>query len=116
MIANLSGPDNGPYSLYSVSQWQKKMISSSSNNMLVKFISDGILFLPVSTHILIGFSAFIRYLPLPSELCQKGVNMTMGTIQSPNYPYLYQNDLECKWLITVPHHSYITLTFLQIDV
>ena len=117
MIANLSGLDNGPHSLHSLSQWQKKTISSSTNSMLVKFISDEIFFLRVSTHIpFIGFSVFIHYSPLPSKACEKGLDMTLWTIQSPNYPDLYQNDMECNWLITVPHDSHITLTFLQIDV
>ena len=77
--------------------------------MLVEFRSDDI-----SEHI--GFSAFIHFSPLPSKQCENGLDMTMKTIQSPNYPDSYDNNLTCKWLISVPHSSHITLKFLQLDV
>ena len=77
--------------------------------MLVEFKSDAFQEAP-------GFSASIHYSPLTSKECDEGLNMTMKTIQSPNYPYLYKNDLSCKWLITVSHGSHITLKFLQFDV
>ena len=63
-----------------------------------------------------GFFASIHYSPLPSKECVAGLNMTKKTIQSPNYPNSYNNSLDCKWLISVPHGSYITLEFLQLDV
>ena len=77
--------------------------------MLVEFRSDAILEYT-------GFSASIHYSPLTSKECDEGLNMTMKTIQSPNYPYLYTNGLSCKWLITVSHGSHISLKFLQFDV
>ena len=116
MIASLNGPDQGPQSIIQLSQsyytwsgWQKKIISSTSNKMLVEFRSDDV-------YEWDGFSASIHYIPLPSKECQKGLDMTKKTIQSPNYPDLYNNNLFCKWLISVPYGSHITLHFLQFDV
>ena len=112
MIASLTGTDLGPISLgypYFYGHWQKKIISSTSNKMLVKFRSD-------DTWENIGFSASIHYSPLPSKECEKGLDISMKTIQSPNYPNSYDNNLTCKWLISVPHGSHITLKFLQFDV
>ena len=63
-----------------------------------------------------GFSVSIRYSPLTTKECEAGLDMTKKTIQSPNYPDSYDNDLTCKWLISVPHGSHITLKFLLLDV
>ena len=104
MIANITGL---PWDLSS--RWQKKIISSTSNKMLVEFQSDDL-------NEWIGFSASIHYLPLPRKECQKGLDMTKKTMQSPNYPDFYDNYLACKWLISVPHGSHITLKFLEFDV
>ena len=77
--------------------------------MLVEFRSDdGLEF--------IGFSTFIHYSQLPSKECENGLDMTMKTIQSPKYPDSYDHNLVCKWLISVPHGSHITLKFLLLDV
>ena len=42
MIASLTGPDLGPLSSgwFNFSHWEKKIISSTSNKMLVEFRSD----------------------------------------------------------------------------
>ena len=64
----------------------------------------------------IGFSTSIHYSQLPSKECKMGLDMIKKTIQSPNYPDPYDNNLSCKWLISVPHGSHITLKFLQLDV
>ena len=112
MIAKLTGSDDGPIKSeqdWMNTHWKKKVISSSSNNMLVEFRSDDFLQS-------MGFSASIHYSTLPNKLCEKGLNMAMKTLQSPNYPNVYENDLNCKWLISVPHGFYITLKFLQFDV
>ena len=63
-----------------------------------------------------GFSASIHYHPVESKLCEKGLNITLKTIQSPNYPHLYDSNLLCRWLIYVPHGSHITLKFTQFEV
>ena len=109
LIASLNKPDEGPQSYDSYSYWKKKIISSTSNKMLVEFRSDDAFELD-------GFSTSIHYSPLPSKECEAGLDMTKKTIQSPNYPDSYNNNLACKWLISVPHGSHITLKFLQLDV
>ena len=114
LIASLTGSDLGPVSSeyhYKFSRWQKKIISSTSNNMLVEFRGDEYFHRNET-----GFSTSIHYSPLPSEQCEKGLDMTIKTIQSPNYPDSYDNNLSCKWLISVPHGSHITLKFLHFDV
>ena len=109
VIASLTGPDSGPHSDDFHSRWQKKIISSTSNKMLVEFRSDDV-------DEREGFSAFIHYSPLPINECENGLDMTNKIIQSPNHPDSYNNNLICKWLISVPHGSHITLKFLQFDV
>ena len=39
VISSLTGPDSGPHSVDFHSRWQKKIISSTSNKMLVEFRS-----------------------------------------------------------------------------
>ena len=109
MIASLTGADDGPQSFYSWSSWQKKIISSTGNKILIEFRSD-------DDDEAIGFAASILYSPLPSNECAKGLDMNLKTIQSPNYPDSYDNNLSCKWLISVPHGSHIILKILQLDV
>ena len=112
VIASLTGPDLGPISFedpYLFSLWHKKIISSTYNKMLVEFrsgeIDEGV-----------GFSASILYSPLPNKECRNGLDMAIKRIQSPNHPDLYDNNLSCKWLISVPHGSHIILNLLQLDV
>ena len=109
MLASLTGLDNGPQSYFSHSCWQKKIISSTSNKMLLEFRSDDIFGAK-------GFSASIHYSKLLGKECEAGLDMAMKTIQSPNYPDSYNNNLSCNWLISVPHGSHVTLIFLQLDV
>ena len=113
MIASLTGTDDGPISseipYLDSSHWYRKIISSTNNKMLVEFRSDDV----AETE---GFSASIHYSPLPRKECDAGLDMTKKTIQSPNYPDLYNNNMSCKWLISVPHGSHITLKFLHLDV
>ena len=101
------------------SYWHKKIISSTSNNMLVEFRADSfqkVLGIGGGVSDKRGFSTSIHYLPLPIKECKDGLNMTMKTIQSLNYPDSYDNSLSCKWLISVPYGSHITLKFLLFDV
>ena len=77
--------------------------------MLVEFRSDYI-------SNMYGFSTSIHYSTLPNKECENGLDMTVKTIQSPNYPNLYANNFTCKWLISVPHGFHITLEFFQFDV
>ena len=126
MIANLSGIDNGPmsYHKHPWGHWQKNIISSTSNTMLVEFRSDSDVIeefkklddFQYYDYARNGFSAFIHYSQLPSIECEAGLDMSKQTIQSPKYPDSYDNNLACKWLISVPHGSHITLKFLEFDV
>ena len=117
MIASLSGLDNGPVSFYfHYSRWQKNIISSTSNKMLVEFRSDDVNHDQEYEYRGYRFSASIHYSSLPRKECELGKDMTKKTIQSPKYPDSYDNNLICKWLISVPHGSHIILEFLQLDV
>ena len=120
MIASLSGLDFGPQSFlkdFHDSRWQKNIISSTSNKMLVEFRSDSdVNVIQDDDYARNGFSASIHYSQLPSIECEAGLDMSKQTIQSPKYPDSYDNNLACKWLVSVPHSSHITLEFLQFDV
>ena len=117
-IARLTGTDSGPQSYYHFSNWQKKIISSSSSNMLVEFRADNIIQHMGLTASLeqVGFSASIQYSPISSQECERGLKIDKKIIQSPNYPDSYDNEMSCKWLISVPHGYHLTLKFLQFDV
>ena len=125
LISKLTGPDSGPqfnaedvignrnrYEWYSIINWQKKVIQSSSHRMMVEFHSaiasqfDGFS----------GFSAFISYSLLEKKECIDGLDMEKGIIKSPNYPNPYVNDISCNWLITVGYGFHITLTFTDFNV
>ena len=109
-IANLNGLDFKSFTVEGPEyHWKKKIVSSSSNRMLVEFKSD-----EASQEI--GFSASIHYSALPSQKCEEGLDINMKTIQSPNYPDLYDNNMVCKWLISVPLGFHISLKFLHFDV
>ena len=101
IVANITGPD--------LHNWQNKIFSSSSNNMLIEFRSD-------AAYEYIGFSASIHYLPKPSKECEIGLDMKEKTIQSPNYPNSYDNKFSCHWLITVQYGFHIILRFLELNV
>ena len=113
LIASLTESDEGPQS-YSIpgSYWKKKIISCASNKMFVEFRSEDY----VANQIIYGFSESMHYSPSPRKECKAGLDMTMKTIQSPSYPDSYDNNLDCKWLISVPRGSHITLKFLHFDV
>ena len=109
LISNLTGPDVGPKNLNYYSNWDKKIISSSSNKMMVEFKTD-------YTFEFSGFSASIDYLAMPNHQCVPWLDMNDKTIKSPNYPTSYDNNILCKWLITVQHGFHIILDFQDFDV
>ena len=112
LISNLTGPDLGPRSQSYQSNWDTKIISSPSNKMMVEFITDDKEF----SGFLSGFDAAIDYLPVPSQQCELWLDMNVKMIKSPNYPDSYDNNILCKWLITVQHGFHITLIFQEFDV
>ena len=111
LIVRLSGPELGPKSHSPQSNWKQKIISTSSNTMVVQFKSDE----QNNEHP--GFSATIRFNLLNNTKCDSWMDMNNRIIQSPNYPSTsYGNDIFCNHLITVLPDFYITLEFLEFDV
>ena len=102
MIAYLTGPDRGPKSESSFSNWNKKIISISTNRMTIEFKSEGLLKN-------IGFSANIYFTTIPNKECESWLDMNKKTLKSPNYPQQYHNYKKCSWLITVDHYYHIIL-------
>ena len=102
LVAYLSGPDIGPKSELSISNWDKKIISISTNRMNIRFKSND--FFEYK-----GFSANIYFTTIPNKKCESWLDMNKSTFKSPNYPHIYHSTMKCSWLITVDHESYITL-------
>ncbi|EDV46242.2 cubilin homolog [Drosophila erecta] len=48
--------------------------------------------------------------------CMEELRGQSGSFQSPNYPKMYPNNLECYWLITVERDSVVELTINGIDL
>ena len=109
MITRLSGTENGPKSRSHKSNWDEKVISASSNNMIVEFKSD-------NERERTGFSANIQFTLLDSTICESWMDLNNKIMQSPSYPNPYGNDLFCNHLITVQPTFHITLDFLEFDV
>ena len=105
----MTGPDAGPTSNYSVSNWDKKIISVSTNKMNIKFKSDEI-------EQYKGFFAKISFTPIPNKDCESWLDMNKKTLKSPNYPQNYYNSNKCSWLITMDHDYYITLDISEFYV
>ena len=110
LISRLTGPDQGPKSQSAVSNWNKKIISSSSSKMVVEFRSaDSVEYT--------GFSASIQFTQLQSQIvCESWLDMSDKTLLSPNYPNSYDNNKLCQWLITISHGFHIELKFHEFDV
>ena len=97
VITSLTGADTGPISYLEIhwSRWQKKIVSSTSNKMLVEFRSD----ISLENG---GFSAFIHYSTLPSNQCKNGLDMTMKTFNSlydfptERWKFFYKLGLELR--------------------
>ncbi|KAK2546783.1 Tolloid-like protein 2, partial [Acropora cervicornis] len=49
--------------------------------------------------------------PFPSGSCGYNFTDRQGNLTSPNYPYSYPNDLNCRWTITARAGDYIYLYF-----
>ena len=109
LISRLSGPDAGPKSQITYSNWEKKIISSSSNKMIIEFKSD-------DTDENTGFSLSIQFTPFQNDVCQSCLNMDQKTLKSPNYPKSYENNVICYWIITAQHGFHITLELQEFNV
>ena len=102
MVAYLTGPDEGPKSVSAVSNWNKKIISISTNKMNIEFRSDDVREKK-------GFSANIFFTPILNKECESWLDMNKKTLKSPIYPYQYHNYKKCSWLITIDNDYHITL-------
>ena len=109
MISRLSGPDSGPISKDVTSNWEKKIISGSSNKMIVEFKSD-------DTSEYTGFSLSIQFTPFQNDVCESCLDMEQKTLKSPNYPKSYGNNVTCYWIITTLHGFHITLELEEFNV
>ena len=105
----MTGPDKGPKSKASLSNWNRKIISISTNRMNIEFKSDD--FFEYK-----GFSANIYFTPILNKECESWLDMDRKIFKSPNYPQPYHKDTQCNWLITVDQNSHITLNFMEIHV
>ena len=102
LVAYLSGPDAGPKTIDSTSNWDKKIISTSINKMNIEFRSDDVREKK-------GFSANIYFTRIPNRECESWLDMNKKTLKSPNYPQEYHNYEKCSWLITIDNDYHITL-------
>ena len=109
MVAYFTGPDEGPKSESAVSNWDKKIISISTNKMIIEFKSD-------DSWESKGFSANIHFTPIPNKECDSWLDMSKKIFKSPNYPQTYHNNKKCSWLITVDPDYHITLNFIDLYV
>ena len=108
LVAYLSGQDVGPTSKVAVSNWNKKIISVSTNQMNIEFKSD-------DSWEYNGFSAKIYFTPISHEECESWMDMKKKVFKSPNYPKTYASK-KCSWIITVDHDFHITLNFIELFV
>ena len=109
LIAYLTGPDRGPKSELAPSNWNKKIISSSTNKMNIEFKSDGV-------EEYKGFSANIYFAPIPNKECESWLDMNKKTLKSPKYPLTHDYSIKCSWLINVDHDYHLTLDVSQFHV
>ena len=109
LVAYLSGPDAGPKSVDSTSNWDKKIISTSINKMNIEFRSD-------DTLEYIGFSANIYFTPIQIKECESWLDMNKNIFKSPNYPQTHNYSIKCSWLITVDHDYHLTLDVSEFHV
>ena len=110
VVAYLTGPDEGPKSYSPFSNWQKKIISISTNMMIIDFIPEGAV---SSGNVDRGFLAYFYFTKILNNECESWLDMQKKIIKSPNYPGLYQNSIKCRWLLNIHHDYHITLNFIE---
>uniref|UniRef100_A0A8C4WZ29 Neuropilin n=1 Tax=Eptatretus burgeri TaxID=7764 RepID=A0A8C4WZ29_EPTBU len=79
-------------------------ISSSGQNMFIKFVSD-------MDNQGAGFSLQYKPFKLGADECSKNFSALQGVIQSPNFPQKYPNFLDCTYIIHTSPQNEITLYF-----
>ena len=50
------------------------------------------------------------------DYCEQWLDMKDGTITSPEYPYMYNNQEHCIWTISAEENQTVLLHFLNFDV
>ncbi|XP_066542213.1 neuropilin-2b isoform X2 [Hoplias malabaricus] len=83
-------------------------IISSGPVLHIRFVSD-------YAHQGAGFS--LRYeIHKTGSDCSRNFTSPSGVIESPGFPDKYPHNLECTFIIVVPPHMEVTLTFLTFDL
>jgi len=82
-------------------------VSSTGGVMLITFTTD-------SSNVLSGFQASYTAPTSQSPGCNYILTSATGTLNSPNYPNNYENDLKCQWFII--QDDKVNLTFTSFDV
>ncbi|KAG1945597.1 neuropilin-2 [Pimephales promelas] len=83
-------------------------IISSGPVLHIKFVSD-------YAHQGAGFSLRYEIYKTGSD-CSRNFTSPSGVIESPGFPDKYPHNLECTFIIIVPPHMDVTLTFLTFDL
>nr|AAI63576.1 Neuropilin 2b [Danio rerio]AAI63589.1 Neuropilin 2b [Danio rerio] len=83
-------------------------IISSGPVLHIKFVSD-------YAHQGAGFSLRYEIYKTGSD-CSRNFTSPSGVIESPGFPDKYPHNLECSFIIVVPPHMDVTLTFLTFDL
>ncbi|XP_062861457.1 neuropilin-2b [Trichomycterus rosablanca] len=83
-------------------------IISSGSVLHIRFVSD-------YAHQGAGFS--LRYeIHKTGSDCSRNFTSPSGVIESPGFPDKYPHNLECTFIIVVPPHMEVTLTFMTFDL
>ncbi|GAA6110160.1 neuropilin-2b isoform X1 [Tachysurus ichikawai] len=83
-------------------------IISSGPVLHIRFVSD-------YAHQGAGFS--LRYeIHKTGSDCSRNFTSASGVIESPGFPDKYPHNLECTFIIVVPPHMEVTLTFMTFDL
>ncbi|XP_078600360.1 uncharacterized protein LOC144875315 [Branchiostoma floridae x Branchiostoma japonicum] len=101
------GSDSASELLSLTGQVSVNIITSTSNQIFVKFTSD-------DSNTAQGFRFSYRDTAVPTNAPGCGGVLTVppgGIVTSPNYPSNYGNDEICEWTITVAEGSMVLLTF-----
>ncbi|XP_063069855.1 neuropilin-2b isoform X2 [Engraulis encrasicolus] len=83
-------------------------IISSGPVLHIRFVSD-------YAHQGAGFSLRYEIFKTGSD-CSRNFTSLSGVIESPGFPDKYPHNLECNFIIIVPPHMDVTLTFLTFDL
>ncbi|CAD1477837.1 unnamed protein product, partial [Heterotrigona itama] len=80
-----------------------KIIETKSNMVTIQFRSD-------FTNSGRGFH--LKY----ETLCENKLHGFYGSIESPNFPYKYEQNLNCSWTIDAPIGNRVNITFSHFDL